>query len=316
MDEHVSADLDRRADDIGEGDKFRSGFVALIGRPNTGKSTFLNSVVGSKVSIVSEKPQTTRNRVRGILSRPDWQAVFIDTPGIHRPKHGLGAYMVSQARAAIKDVDLVLFFVDINAGIGGGDSFIADELSKVDLPVLLCLNKVDIEGEDGSANTDISTLPIQPAGLFRISALTGEGVEPLLEAIPGFLPEGPKYYPDEEVTDNPEEFVISEIIREKLLEATEEEVPHSLAVVVERIRERAEKELLDIDATIYVEKDSQKGIVIGKGGRMLKGVGSLAREELESLFGIKVNLQLWVKQSKDWRRDKDKLRRYGYHESR
>jgi GTP-binding protein Era len=295
---------------------FVSGFVALVGRPNVGKSTLMNRMVGSKVSIVSEKPQTTRNIIRGVVNGEGYQIVLVDTPGIHKPHHRLGTMMVSRARKALADIDVVLFLVDSSAQIGGGDRYIAEELSQIESPVILCLNKIDLV-ESSRRNellAEASTLgPF--LGPKTLSAVTGEGIDELLATLVSLLAPGPMYYPEGMVSDSPEQFIVGEIIREKVLQLTEQEVPHSVVVEVESMSEREDKPLLDIAANIYVERLSQKGIVIGAGGRLLKEIGTRARLELEDLFNCKVNLQLWVKHKENWRKDERALRRFGYYES-
>lgn len=294
---------------------FRSGFVAVLGRPNVGKSTLLNMLVGHKVAIVSDKPQTTRNRIRGILTRPDAQVIFLDTPGLHKPQHKLGERMVQTALNTLSEVDAVAFLVDAAAGIGPGDGYVAALLRSVATPVLLVPNKIDAcrEAPDAVADACRQAFPEnQFAAVVPVSALTGAGTDKLLEAILALLPEGPKYYPDEWVTDHPERFIIAELIREKVLHLTREEVPHSVAVYVERIAPRADKPLIDVHATLYVERDSQRGILIGKGGALIRRVGTEARREIEAILGSQVNLQLWVKVKKDWRNREGALRELGY----
>lgn len=292
-----------------------SGFVSLVGRPNTGKSTLLNRLVGSKVSIVSEKPQTTRNVIRGVVNGDGYQLVLVDTPGIHKPRHRLGQIMVSRARRALADMDVVLFLVDAAAGIGTGDRYIADEFSACEAPVILCLNKMDLvpaEGRDELISGAVALGPFM--GPLLVSARTGEGLDALLEAVLPLLPHGPAYYPPGMVTDYPEEFIVGEIIREKVLALTEQEVPHSVVVEVESMSERDDKPLLDIAATVYVERPSQKGILIGAEGRLLKEIGTRARLELEQLLNCRVYLELWVKHKEKWRKDEKALRRFGFYE--
>lgn len=297
---------------------FRSGFVAVVGRPNVGKSTLLNSLIGQKVAIVSDKPQTTRNRIHCILTRADAQVVFLDTPGIHRPLHKLGEYMVDVALRTLDEVDVVLFVVDASHRPGRGDEYIANLLAKSETPVVLALNKVDLWPKQGqTAKAQEETIQGYGAlGKFKdilpISALEGKGLDELMEVLVGLLPEGPKYYPEDWVTDHPEQFVIAELIREKVLLLTREEIPHATAVVVEEMRAREDRDLIDVWATIYVERNSQKGIVIGKDGAMLKQVGQLARDEIEALLGSQINLQLWVKVKDDWRNKKGSLCDLGY----
>jgi GTPase len=281
---------------------FNSGFVALIGRPNVGKSTLMNTLIGEKAAIISEKPQTTRNQIRGILTTDDYQAVFIDTPGIHKPHHKLGERMVKIAVSTMREVDLIMFLVDADAGPGGGDEYILNKLREVDTPVILVINKSDLVSEVTTGELLQHYLALFP---FRdavdVSALTGENREKLLELVVSKLPEGPCYYPADMITDQPERLIVAELIREKVLSLTREEVPHAVAVEIDSMRKRENSELVDIQANIYVERDSQKGIIIGKGGEMLKKVGQMARHDIEALLGSPVFLQLWVKVRRDWR---------------
>ena len=294
-----------------ETSNFRSGFAAIIGRPNVGKSTLLNCMVGAKVAIVSDKPQTTRHRIQAVLTRPDAQVVFIDTPGLHKPKHKLGDYMVRVARAAWNEVDVILFVVDGAAGVRSGDRLIAKELAGIRTPAALVVNKLDLVQDTGAA-----VAAFQELGTFAyvapVSAVTGAGIEELVSWIVAQMPEGPKYFPDEWVTDRPEEFLIAELIREQVFHLTQEEVPHSVAVVVEEMSRRQDRDLVDVRATIVVDKESQKGIIIGQGGRMLKEIGRLARLEIERLLGSQINLQLWVKAKPGWRDRPGALQELGY----
>lgn len=293
----------------------KSGFVALIGRPNVGKSTLMNHVVGKKVAIMSDKPQTTRNRIRGIFTDERGQIVFLDTPGIHKPKSKLGEHLVQTAQATLEEVDLILLLVDAEEGMGPGDRFIIEHLKQVKTPVFLVVNKIDRVHPDAllplidSYRRLFSFREVVP-----ISALQGNNTGTLVDLIFRELPEGPAYYPADQVTDSPEHFVIGELIREKVLFLTREEIPHSVAVVVEEMIPREDGETVYIRATIYAERPSQKGILIGKRGAMLKEVGRLAREEIERLLGNKVFLDLWVKVKKDWRNEEAYLRRFGYGE--
>ena len=292
---------------------FKSGFVSIIGRPNVGKSTLLNSILGEKVSIVSDKPQTTRNRILGIRTLPGTQVIFIDTPGIHKPKHKLNEYMVKIALHTLDEVDIVLFMTEAGESIGGGDRYIIERLQNVRKPVFLLINKIDLVQKS-------SLLPLIDefsrlynfAEIFPLSALHGNNVAGLSEAIVSRLPEGPQYFPDDAVTDQPMRFIAAELVREKIFQLTYEEIPYSIAVGIEEFREEKEKNVVFIRAVIFVDKDSQKGIVIGKGGTMLKRVGQLAREELEAIMGIKVFLELWVKVKSGWRGDDMILRMLGY----
>ncbi|HHV94188.1 MAG TPA: GTPase Era [Firmicutes bacterium] len=293
---------------------FRSGFAAVVGRPNVGKSTLMNSLLGQKVAIVSDKPQTTRNRIRCILTRPDAQIVFLDTPGIHKPLHKLGEYMVQTALKTLNGVDAVVFVVDASQPPGRGDEFVAAQLKNSASPVILAANKVDLweSREKGEAILAAYRALGDFDKVLPVSALTGSGLAELANAVIERLPEGPKYYPDDWVTDHPERFIMAELIREKVLLLTREEVPHATAVVVDRVEAREDRNLVDVWATIYVERPSQKGIIIGKGGSMLKEVGMLARQDIEALLGSQVNLQLWVKVKEDWRERAGTLSDFGY----
>lgn len=293
---------------------FRSGFVAVVGRPNVGKSTLVNSLVGQKVAITSDKPQTTRNRIQGVLTRPDGQVVFIDTPGIHKPLHLLGEHLVRSARQAWQEVDLILFVVDAEGGPGPGDRRIAVELGSLSTPVILGINKIDAAPEPREAAiAAFDALQVRPlVQRLPLSGLTGENLAELVAEILRRLPEGPHYYPDDWVTDHPEQFVAAELIREQILHLTREEVPHAVAVRVDAMARRSGSELVDIQATILVERESQRGILIGKGGSMLREVGTRARREIETLLGSPVFLELWVKVSEDWRKRRSVLRELGY----
>lgn len=293
---------------------FKSGFVALIGRPNVGKSTLMNYFVGKKISIISPKPQTTRNSIKGILTLDDAQIIFIDTPGVHPPKNKLGEYMVKVSEKTLKEVDLILYIVEaIDNGIGPWDEAILEKLKEVQTPKILVLNKADLASKE---NIEIlKSLFLDKLNfefVIDIAAINGHNCDILLNKIKELLPEGPKYYLDDMTTDVRESFIVSEIIREKILLNLSEEVPHGVGVSIERFSEREKKDILDIEATIYCEKESHKAIIIGKGGQMLKKIGMQAREELEMLFGIKVNLQLWVKVKKNWRDDITAMKMLGY----
>lgn len=277
-----------------------------------GKSTLLNQFMGRKVAIVSDKPQTTRNRILGILTTKDAQAVFIDTPGIHKPRHKLGAYMTRLAQETLEEVDLVIYVVDASVPPGTGEEYILEQLQEVSTPVLLVLNKIDlIKKQELLPLIDWFSKRYDFQNVVPVSALTAENLDKLRELIAANLKEGPFFYPAEMVTDQPEKFVAAEIIREKVLHLTREEVPHAVAVVIEEMKER-ENGLFYINAVVYVERDSQKGIIIGRGGRMLKEIGQLARQELQAILGNKVYLDLWVKVKRDWRDDEAVLRSFGY----
>lgn len=298
-----------------ESKEFKSGFVSIIGRPNVGKSTFLNRVIGQKIAIMSDKPQTTRNKVQGVLTTDDAQLIFIDTPGIHKPKHKLGDFMMKVAINTLKEVDLVLFMVNAEEGFGRGEEFILEKFQGVKTPIFLVINKIDLIHPDKlleviqSYSEKFSFTEIVP-----ISALQGNNIERILEQIKKYLPVGPQYYPADQVTDHPERFIITELIREKALHLTHEEIPHSLAVVMEKLDRSSEKNMIHVMATIIVERDSQKGIIIGKQGKMLKEIGKRARGDIENLLGSKVYLELWVKVQKDWRNKMGQLRDFGFRE--
>ncbi|MGV2622136.1 UNVERIFIED_CONTAM: GTPase Era [Halobacillus marinus] len=296
-------------------DNFKSGFITIVGRPNVGKSTFMNRVIEEKIAIMSDKPQTTRNKIQGVYTDKEAQMIFIDTPGIHKPKHRLGDYMVNVAENTLNEVDAVLFMINAEEGYGRGDQFIIDRLQRVDQPVFLIINKIDRVHPD-----ELLPLIEQYKGMFDfeeiipISALEGNNVNHLVSVLKNHLPEGPQFYPEDQITDHPERFVISEFIREKVLHLTREEVPHSIAVVIEGIEKRKNSNAVYIQAAIIVERKSQKGIIIGKQGSMLKEVGKRARKDIEALLGSKVFLELWVKVQKDWRNKQIQLSDFGYRE--
>jgi len=295
--------------------KFKSGFIAIIGRPNVGKSTFLNHVVGQKIAIMSDKPQTTRNKVQGVVTTDDSQLIYIDTPGIHKPKHKLGDHMLKVARNTLREVDIIMFMVNAEEKIGPGDRFIIEMLQNTETPVFLVINKIDLIHPDRLLEIIVSYKEEYDfAEIVPISALSGNNTERLLETLKTYLPEGPKYYPDEHVTDHPERFIVSEFIREKVLHLTREEIPHSVAVVIEKIERDEHKDLVHIMATIIVDRDSQKGIVIGKRGALLKQIGTDARHDIEMLLGSKVFLELWVKVQKDWRNKPGRLNELGFND--
>ncbi|MGG3557352.1 GTPase Era [Peribacillus frigoritolerans] len=295
---------------------YKSGFISIIGRPNVGKSTFLNRVIGQKIAIMSDKPQTTRNKVQGVLTQNDSQMIFIDTPGNHKPKHKLGDFMMKVATNTLKEVDLILFMINATEGYGRGDEFIIEKLQSVKTPVFLVVNKIDAMHPDDLLPIIEKYQQLYPfAAVVPISALEGNNVDTLLEQIKEHLPEGPQFYPADQVTDHPERFIISELVREKVLHLTREEIPHSVAVVIDSIKKMDNSDTINVMATIVVERDSQKGIVIGKQGKMLKEVGSRARVDIENLLGSKVFLELWVKVQKDWRNKASQLRDYGFNES-
>ncbi|WP_107926675.1 GTPase Era [Lysinibacillus parviboronicapiens] len=293
---------------------FKSGFISIIGRPNVGKSTFLNRVIGQKIAIMSDKPQTTRNKVQGVLTSDESQMIFIDTPGIHKPKHKLGDFMLKVSKNTLREVDVIMFMVNAEQKLGKGDEFILELLAGNPTPVFLVINKIDqVHPDELMGIIESYKERYDFAEIVPISALQGNNVENLLATLTKYLPEGPQYYPADQVTDHPERFIISELIREKVLHLTREEIPHSIAVVIEKIRRDEENEdKIHVAATIIVERDSQKGIVIGKRGALLKEVGIRARKDIEMLLGSKVYLELWVKVQKDWRNKATHLRDFGF----
>lgn len=292
--------------------EFNSGFVSIVGRPNVGKSTLLNNMIGEKITITSDKAQTTRNQIQGIYTTDKEQIVFIDTPGIHKPKHELGKFMNRTALSTLNEVDIVLFMVNVSEKMGPGDRFIMERLKNTSTPVFLVLNQIDKIHPD-------ALLPIIEAyqnemtfkEIIPVSAMNGNNVNRLLEVISTYLEEGPQYYPSDQVSDHPEYFIVSEFVREKILELTREEIPHSVAVITESM-ERADDGMIDIRVVINVERNSQKGIVIGKGGKLLKEIGTKARKDIERLLGSRVFLELFVKVESDWRDTPRDLSRFGY----
>ncbi|MFZ5352873.1 MAG: GTPase Era [Bacillota bacterium] len=293
---------------------FKSGFVSIIGRPNVGKSTLINRLIGERVTIISSKPQTTRNSIRCIYTTDDSQIIFIDTPGIHKPKHKLGEYMVNTATDSLKGVDVVVIVLDCSEEIGTGDMEIIDVARQVKVPVILVLNKID-KIEKSKLEKIAASLIIHEEyfdSIIPVSAREGENLEELMKEIGKNLPEGPMYFPADIYTDVPEKFIVSELIREKILELTSDEVPHGTAVEIFTMKEREGGSIIDIEGTIYCEKDSHKGIIIGSKGSMLKEIGSKARLDIENLLDCKVNLQLWVKVRKNWRNNTLTLKNLGY----
>lgn len=294
---------------------FKSGFVAIVGRPNVGKSTFMNYVLGQKIAIMSDKAQTTRNKIQGVYTKDNAQIVFLDTPGIHKPKHELGEFMVKSAYSALKEVDAVLFMVNVSEKRGPGDDFIIEKLKGIKTPIFLVLNKIDlVTPEVLLERVESYKDALDFAGVFPISVLQGNNVNELMEGLINALPEGPQYYPADQITDHPEYFVVSELIREKILQLTQEEIPHSVAVTVDKMQ-KDEFDKVHVYANIIVERKSQKGIIIGKGGRLLKEIGTRARRDIQQLLGNKVYLELWVKVEKDWRKRKSNLQEYGYRDT-
>lgn len=292
---------------------YKSGFVTIIGRPNVGKSTLINNIVGQKILIMSDKPQTTRNKIQTIYNNENSQIVFLDTPGIHKPKNKLGEHMVKAAKETLNEVDVIVFLVDESRTVGPGDKYILELLKDIKTPIILGINKID-EITPDAFKTIYDTY--KEFGIFEnimgLSAINGTNVDKLVKEIVERLPEGPMYFPSDMITDQPERFVVSEIVREKLLHYLHEEVPHGVAVIVNYMRKRENKDIVDIDVTIYCERNSHKAIIIGKNGRKIKGVGKSAREEIERLLGSKVYMEIWVKVKKDWRDKENILRNLGY----
>ena len=292
---------------------FKSGFVTIIGRPNVGKSTLINNIVGQKLLIMSDKPQTTRNRIQTIFNQEDAQVVFLDTPGIHKPKNKLGEHMVKSATDTLNEVDVIVFLVDESTTIGPGDKYILEMLKNIKTPVILGINKIDlIEPADFQKLYNM----YNEYGVFHdimgLSALNGKNTDVLLDKIVKLLPEGPQYFPEYMITDQPEKFIVAELVREKLLHYLHEEVPHGVAVVVEKMRKREDSEVIDIDIMIFCERESHKAIIIGKGGKKIKGVGKSARKDIENLLGSKVYMDIWIKVKKNWRDKESLLRNFGY----
>lgn len=291
---------------------FKSGFVTIVGRPNVGKSTLMNHIMGEKLSIVSNKPQTTRNNIQTILTKDNYQIVFVDTPGIHKPKHKLGEYMVNSARDSIKDVDLVLFLTNPDEEIGRGDKFILESLKNCKVPIFLVLNKIDENTQDRVAKSlEMYSKEIDFKEIIPISALKGKNVDTLVKLMVENLPEGPKYYPDDMITDVQERFVISEIVREKALRSLRDEVPHGIAVDIIQMKQK-DNGSYQIEVDLICEKESHKGIIIGKNGQTLKRIGEKSRYEIEKFLHNKVNIKIWVKVRKEWRDNQNLLKELGY----
>ncbi|MDF2822398.1 MAG: GTP-binding protein Era [Clostridiales bacterium] len=292
---------------------FKSGFVTLIGRPNVGKSTLMNKLIGQKIAITSNKPQTTRGKIQTILTTENSQIVFLDTPGIHQPRHKLGEYMVNVAEKTLKDVDIVLWLVEPEVFIGAGERYIAERLAEVKTPVILVINKMDtVKKEDLLVVIDAYSKLRKFEAIIPISAFTGDNTKSLLDKINEMLPVGPKYFSEETVTDQPERQIVAELVREQALRQLDKEIPHGIAVVLDQMVKRPDKDFYDIEVTIICEKDSHKGIIIGKQGAMLKSIGTFARREIQNLLNAKVNLQIWVKVRKDWRDSDIQLKNFGY----
>lgn len=294
-------------------ENFKSGFVALVGRPNVGKSTLMNHLIGQKIAITSEKPQTTRNRIQTVYTDKRGQIIFLDTPGIHKAKNKLGQYMVNVAEGTLNEVDVIMWLVEPTTYIGAGEQHIAELLSKVKTPVILAINKIDtVKDEEIIAKAIDTYKNVCPfAEIVPVSALRNQNTDKMTELLFQYLPYGPQYYDEDTVTDQPMRQIAAELIREKALRLLQDEIPHGIAVTIEQMKER-DNGIFDIEATIICERDSHKGIIIGKGGAMLKRIGSQARREIENLMGAKVNLQLWVKVRKEWRDSELYMKNYGY----
>lgn len=293
--------------------KFKSGFVTLIGRPNVGKSTLMNQLIGQKIAITSNKPQTTRNRIQTVYTCKEGQIIFLDTPGIHKAKNKLGEYMVSVAERTLREVDVILWLVEPTTFIGAGERHIAEQLKGIDTPVILVINKIDtVSKADILTFIDTYKDLLDFKEIIPVSALKGENTEDLMSSVFNYLEEGPCYYDEDTITDQPERQIVAELIREKALRNLSDEVPHGIAVAIDRMKERTSGNIIDIDATIVCERSSHKGIVIGKQGSMLKKIGTDARRDIEALLDCRVNLKLWVKVKKDWRDSDFLIKNFGY----
>ncbi|MCR5836388.1 MAG: GTPase Era [Lachnospiraceae bacterium] len=294
---------------------YKSGFVALIGRPNVGKSTLMNQIIGQKIAITSNKPQTTRNKIQTVYTCDEGQIIFLDTPGIHKAKNKLGEYMVNVAEKTLKEVDVILWLVEPDTFIGAGEQYIASQLENIDVPVILVINKTDtVKNDEILAFIDAYRKLLDFDEIIPASALKGKNVDIIVKEIFKYLPEGPQYYDEDTITDQPMRQIVAEVIREKSLHALNDEIPHGIAVTIEKMKERPGGKLVDIEATIICERESHKGIIIGKKGAMLKKIGSTARYEIEHMLDMKVNLQLWVKVRKDWRDSDLYMKNYGYND--
>jgi len=294
-------------------DNFKSGFVTLIGRPNVGKSTLMNQLIGQKIAITSNKPQTTRNRIQTVYTCEEGQIVFVDTPGIHKAKNKLGEYMVNVAEQTLKEVDVVMWLVEPTDFIGAGERHIAEQLERIKTPVILVINKVDtIKKEEILRFIDNYRKIYDFAEIVPVSALKGTNTDDLINTIFKYLPYGPMFYDEDTITDQPMRQIVSELIREKALKCLNDEIPHGIAVYIDQMKERKSGDIIDIDATIECERDSHKGIIIGKQGAMLKKIGSAARYEIEKMMEIQINLKLWVKVRKEWRDSDMQLKNFGY----
>lgn len=292
---------------------FKSGFISIIGRPNVGKSTLMNRLIGEKIAIMSNKPQTTRNKVQSILTTDDFQAIFIDTPGIHTPQNKLGEYMVKAAHTTLNEVDILFYLVEAEAKIGKVDSEIIERLNGVKTPIFLCINKIDSVSKEELVKTiDLYKARLNFTEIIPISAYEGTNVESLMKCIKQYLPEGPQFFPSDMITDQPERQIVAELIREKALHLLDKEIPHGIAVEIDSMKKRKDGNVIDVEATIVCERDSHKRIIIGKQGAMIKDIGTKARFDIERLLGSRVYLTLWVKIKKNWRDSQFLLKNYGY----
>jgi len=293
--------------------EFKSGFVTIIGRPNVGKSTLMNTIIGEKIAIMSNKPQTTRNRIQSIYTGEDYQVVFIDTPGIHKAKNKLGEYMAKSVESTLNEVDMILLLVEPNEKVPQADKYVINMIKDIKSPVTLVINKVDtIDKEKLFSVINVYKELYDFYDIIPISAMNNENVDELMKIIKKALPKGPQYFPSDMITDQPERQIVSELIREKALQLLEDEIPHGIAVEIMSMKKRSDKDIVDIEATIYCEKESHKGIVIGKQGSMLKKIGTKARLDIQNLLGSQVNIQIWVKVKKDWRDNDLLLKNFGY----
>ncbi|MDO4167314.1 MAG: GTPase Era [Eubacteriales bacterium] len=293
--------------------QYKSGFVTLIGRPNVGKSTLMNHLIGQKIAITSNKPQTTRNRIQTVYTSEEGQIIFIDTPGIHKAKNKLGEYMVSVAERTLREVDVILWLVEPTTFIGAGERHIAEQLRRTKTPVFLVINKIDtVSKAEILTYIDVYKDIVDFAEIIPVSALKGENTDVLIQSMFQYLPQGPQFYDEDTITDQPERQIVAEMIREKALRNLSDEIPHGIAVAIDQMKERPGGNLMDIDATIICERDSHKGIIIGKQGSMLKKIGSQARHDIENLLDCRVNLKLWVKVKKDWRDSDFLIKNFGY----
>ncbi len=296
-----------------ETQNYKSGFVTMIGRPNVGKSTLMNHLIGQKISITSNKPQTTRNKIQTVYTNEQGQIVFLDTPGMNRAKNKLGEYMLNAAQSTLNEVDVICWLVEPGNYIGAGERYIIEQLSRVKTPIFLIINKIDtVSRQDILQTIDKYKDVLDFAEIIPVSALKNKNTGDVITAIMKYLPEGPRYYDEDTITDQPERQIVAEIIREKALRLLSQEIPHGIAVVIDRMKDRPKGNIIDIDGTIICERDSHKGIIIGRQGAMLKKIGTQARIDIEKLLGSKVNLRLWVKVKKDWRDSDTLLRNYGF----